>query len=367
MSEEVGYGEGRFWSFSLRKNLVYSFIVLIVLLFVLIFVSYLVNVSRINTMSSVETCGDGGFVGTCSINKPYYCSSDGQLVRNSNFCGCPFNSSKVNGDCYSSYSVAAKEINLRYLLDGKENSFSFSVYGGLDNYLSSLDQSIKYQASEISSRADFKLDKINEDVQREFLMPLVVEIQNRAPDNKDDQARIAISLVQNIPYGQSDKTYSFAGQEVPYSRYPYQVLYDNEGICGEKTELLSFLLREIGYGVSFFYYLDENHEALGIKCPVYESFSNTGYCFIETTAPSIIGDSGINYVDLGNLYSDPELFFISEGLTFGEDNFYEVRDAKRLNRIRSFIDNYGWIGPLRRNLYDRLKIKYKLVDEYYGE
>lgn len=353
--------------FSLNKRFFYFVLVVIFIAALFILTSGFSRIVKENIHSSIHFCGDGSFPGTCSLNKPYYCSEEGVLTYDSDLCGCPTTGdfTKKDGSCVSSYETNSKTVTLYYVLDSQKNSIDFEVYGGLNSYLSSLKQSIEYSDGEISSRADFKISKMDEEVQRNFIMPLVVRIQNIAPDNKDEQARIAISLVQNIPFGESNETYKFAGQEVVYSRYPYQVLYDNMGVCGEKTELLAFILRELGYGVSFFYYSDENHETLGIKCPLEDSFSYTGYCFVETTGPSIITDSEINYVGVGKLESSPELYFISNGLTFGENGFYEYKDGKKFMRIRSLIEKRGWVGPLNKLIFEKLTKKYGLVDEYY--
>ncbi len=74
-------------------------------------------------------------------------------------------------------------------------------------------------------------------------------------DGEDDQAGIAISLVQKIPYdyekmyrcGWTCQGRTFVSGIPP--RYPYQVLYDGRGVCGEKSSLLALLLKEFGFGV----------------------------------------------------------------------------------------------------------------------
>jgi hypothetical protein len=351
--------------FSMNKKLFYFMVVFLIIL-ALVFLGFSFSrIIKLNINNQIPICGDGSFPGTCSVSKPFYCNDEGVLVSSPDICGCPNDFQKEDGFCTSKYKDSPKKISLKYNLNGEENFIEFTAYEGFDSYLYSLKQSITYYDGEDSSRADFKLNKINQEIQREFIMPLVTHINNLDLD-EDDKARVAVSLVQNIPFGESNKTFIFGNQEVAYSRYPYQVLYDNEGICGEKTELLSFLLRELGYGVSFFYYPDENHEALGIKCSIEKSFSNTGYCFVETTGPSIISDNEIIYSDIGQLYSVPELYFISEGLTFGENGFYEFRDANKLQRIRSGVEKRGWIGPLRKFVYEKLREKYGLVDEYYS-
>ncbi len=356
------------FNFSMNKKLFYVIIIALVVIALILLGSFFARTIKDNIHNEIPICGDGSFPGTCSLTKPYYCSEEGVLIYDSELCGCPDKGEfvKNNKHCASVYQTNPHGWTLYYDADNENDSILFEVYGGVNDYLSFLRQSMIYSDGEVFSRADFKLNKMDDDVQKTFLMPLVLQIQNIAPHDRDKQARIAVSIVQNISFGESNKTYSFGGTKLNYSRYPYQVLYDYEGVCGEKTELLAFLLRELGFGVSFFYYPEENHEALGIKCPVEKSFSSTGYCFVETTGASIISDNEINYADIGKLYSIPELYFISEGLTFGEENFYEYRDAKKLQRIRNSVEKRGWLGFFKKRSYEKLREKYGLVDEYYG-
>lgn len=352
-------------NFSIKKNHIIIFLIVVVVLLLAFGGFGIVKNVKDKIFSGTEFCGDGTFYETCSITKPYYCL-DGQLIKNSFNCGCPEGFEKDALDCVSDYKTGEKEIILKYILDGEEYFLDFFVYEGVSDYLSESSQSIIYREGEISSRADFKLNKINDEVQREFLLPLVVEIQNIAPGNKDDQARIAISLVQNIRFGSSNDVVRFGGSEFNYSRYPYQVLYDQEGICGEKTELLAFLLRELGYGTSLFYYNAENHEAFGIKCPMDKSYLNSGYCFVETTGPSVITDDEISYVGVGKLDSVPEIFLISDGESFGSEDFYEKSDARTLQKVRSSIEKNGKLNFFMSRKYEKLKGKYGLVDEYFS-
>ena len=309
-----------------------------------------------------DVCGDGSVYNSCSQVKPYFCS-EGKLIESASFCGCP-EGFELNGEsCFSKYQNNSKKIRLKYTLNGKLDFIDFEVYGNFSDYTSKIPRSISYSGEYNVSRADFKLKAINDGEQRNFLLPLVIEIQNLT-NNKEDQARIAISLVQNIPFGSSNKTYSFLGEKLNHTRYPYEVLYDFKGVCGEKTDLLIFLLRELGYGVSFFYYISENHEAAGVKCPIEESLMNTGYCFIETTSPSIITDDEIAYAAVGKLYSEPEFYFLSDGESLGE-NMEEYKDAEKLIRIRNSIDNRGVIGPFYRKTIEDLTYKYELTEQYY--
>jgi hypothetical protein len=311
-----------------------------------------------------NTCGDGTLYNQCSTTKPYSCS-EGMIVDSASFCGCPEGFAKKNNFCISSYYTNPKRIYLKYTLRGDNYSIGFIVYEGFANYISKVPRSIHYTNGDNSSRLDFKLKAIDEEEQRKFLMPLVIKIQN-ITDNKEDQARIAISIVQNIPFGASNKSSMFGNSIINYSRYPYEVLYDMQGICGEKTDLLAFLLRELGYGTAFFYYPDYNHEALGIECPVKDSLMESGYCFVETTGPAIITDNKISYIGVGKLYTNPEFYIISNGTSFGE-GVYEYSDAQKLIRIRSAIEKRGRINFIRDIIYKNLEKKYGLIDEYHSE
>jgi hypothetical protein len=265
----------------------------------------------------------------------------------------------VQAQEHSQYQIEPKTINLSYFFDGEEREIELTVFRGVVDYISRLSRDIRSNGREMPSRGDFKLKSMNEPVQREFLLPLVFEIQNLT-ESKEDQFRIATSLVQSIPYGYSNNTISFFGTEVNYSRYPYEVLYENEGICGEKTQLLSFLLRELGYEVSLVYYAPENHEAVGIGCSKREGLKGTDVCFVETTARSIVNDQSLVYVDGTTLNSEPEIFKLSEGISLSKRT-KEYRDAKTMDKLRNwkFIIFREW----RMN---RLNEKYGLgsVGEY---
>ena len=71
----------------------------------------------------------------------------------------------------------------------------------------------------------------------------------------------------------------------PSPAYPYETLFEQKGVCSDKSFLAVALLRELGYGAALFEYESANHMAIGVQCPLEYSTNNTGYCFAETTAP----------------------------------------------------------------------------------
>ena len=328
---------------------------LIILVFIIVILLITLFFSFFNE-NKISQCGDGTFEGNCSLRNPYFCLN-GTLIEKASICGCPDVLTKDENSCISKYQTNPKSVILEYVLRGKKGRINFVVYKGMVDYLSKLPKTIYYSSDEKPSRRDFKLQKINEEEQREMILPLVTEIQNIAED-KNDQVRIAVSLVQNIPYRESERNITIGINQINYSRYAYEVLYDAKGACEGKSELLALLLKEMGYSVVLFYYPLENHEVVGIKCPDKYSLKDTGYCFVETTGPSIISNDQEYYSEWMKLSSDPEVIFISEGDSLGY--LYEYKDAKDFIKLNEIVENQGELNIFRHYKWESLKEKYGL-------
>ncbi len=337
-----------------KKKRAIVFLLIFLFLFIALLIIYFYFPSK-------NVCGDGTFYDSCSERKPYFCEQ-GVLIEKASICGCSENLTLEVDSCFSEYQADSKNITLNYILRGEEGEILFTVYGGLSKYVSKLPRSISLGNGDIPSKEDFKLRRLDEKNQEVLLVPLIKKIQNMFETEKD-QVRVAVSLVQKIPFGNSEKIVKVSGSEVDYARYPYEVLYDEEGVCGEKAELLAFILREMGYGVAFLYYPAENHEALAVKCPRRHSVAKTGYCFIETTGPAIMTDDSIEYVGVGELSSKPELIIISEGKSLG-NWWYEFRDANVLMLARHLIEKDSLFASLMYNKVSKLNEKYGLREDY---
>ena len=137
---------------------------------------------------------------------------------------------------------------------------------------------------------------VNESIQRVELQNLASKIKQLTP-NEDDQARIAISLVQNIPYDWN----ALSTNSLDW-KYPYEVLYTNTGVCSQKSMLLVCLLRELGYGCSILEF--SNHAAVGIACPSQYAYYS-GYAFVNTSDHNY--SCYENYVSLGKLPSAQDM------------------------------------------------------------
>lgn len=334
----------------MKKKIFFIYSV-IALLIVFLFIFFYPEVAREKSM-----CSDGTLVNECSLVQPYLCLA-GKLVPKSSICGCDKNSQMFQDVCISSYQTNPKNISLDYTLNSKKGSINFTVYEGVYDYVSKVSSFIDLEKN--PSLLDFRLKNLNEPIQKQFIYPLILQIQ-QITSNKEDQMRIAISIVQNIPFGNSKKSLDIGPISMPYQRKAYEVLYDLQGVCSEKSELLIFLLRGLGYNTAFIYFPLENHEAVGIKCTSKFSIQNTGYCFIETTGPAIISDYKTEYMGNIKLTSTPRIIEISEGLSLYK--IKEFNDAKTLINIREDMRKYGSINPLQHFQFKQIKKKYGLPE-----
>jgi len=179
------------------------------------------------------------------------------------------------------------------------------------------------------------LDVVNDYRQSIYLKDLVARIKSSAA-SPDDQVRIAVSLVQHIPFDTAKADKNDQGRWF-ISSSPYGVLYSNRGKCNEKSQLLAFLLKELGYGTAIFEFPGEGHMAVGVKSPDNFAFRSTGYAYVESTSPSIITDTSIQ---AGSLkirdFSNPVVIRISDGsamTTLGE----EYADARKMSETPAKI------------------------------
>jgi hypothetical protein len=205
----------------------------------------------------------------------------------------------------------------------------------------------------IQENESYYLTYITDSYQNGVLNDIVNTIKNQTTV-PDDQARIAISIVQQIPYD-TNKSINILNSTM---RYPYMVIYDKEGICSEKSMLLAALLQRLGFGVVLYHFDDEKHMAVGIKSPSQYTYKETGYAFIETTVPSIPTDSGGNYTSIGKLTSMPFIYTVSNGRMMNSIGF-EYNDNIEYNSI---INNKNPDLPLDEyKQWQAINKKYGLV------
>ncbi len=100
----------------------------------------------------------------------------------------------------------------------------------------------------------------------------------------DQIVELVMAFVQSIPYDSAKADVILSGTGGT-ANYPYETLYEDKGVCSDKSFLAASLLRALGYGTALFVYESENHMAIGIQCTPQDSSYSSGYCYAETTTP----------------------------------------------------------------------------------
>lgn len=245
-------------------------------------------------------------------------------------------------------STGDKAVFLDFVYKGNKYGIYFIVSRVVHEKLVSISRSLIYgKGKEKITKKDFIFPRLNNQLQREKLLPLVEKIKSLTPD-VHIQARIAISLVQNIPYT----------DVADFEKYPYGVIWEHGGACSEKSDLLLFMLRELGFGTATLIYKNENHRAVGIKCPDKYDVDDSGYCYVEVTTPKIITDNMYGFEGAGTL-TDYEVIRISDGIhlegveeEFTDKNLYYdlinkaeakngVLEKNEYNLYNSILNKYG--------------------------
>jgi len=191
--------------------------------------------------------------------------------------------------------------------------------------------------------------------QREALAPLVKWL-NKKFKKSSDRVRAAVSLVQNIEYDYNKAT----GEEVIASgrghgtRYPYETVYENKGICGEKAFLMVFLFKNLGYGTALITYVSggSSHQIAGVKCADAYDASDTGYCFVDPNYRHMI--------TFGGSYETKTPYLIvpiADGKTFNAKK--DWKDSRKYWSIINSIED-GTYTKKQDKAYKKLIKKYGL-------
>jgi hypothetical protein len=212
-----------------------------------------------------------------------------------------------------------KTTSYYYVINGDRRSIGFTTYGVLSDYLSKESHSY-YNDME----KEVIMELLENNYQNESLQPLLETI-TKSSSNPNDQARIAISLVQHIPYNWN----KYYGTSMDWY-YPYETLYNNIGVCSDKSLLLAYLLNGLGFDTVLFEFSD--HMAVGIKSSPTYDFYDTGYAFIETTRPTIITYVPDTYLSGFRVSPNPHIIHLNGGKKV-LDVSTEYRDAIKMKQL----------------------------------
>jgi len=245
----------------------------------------------------------------------------------------------VSSDSYITHTYA-------YYLEGRSGSIPLALSTEL--YAGYLIKSPRWDPRDNTS---YFLSFTGDPAQAPYVATLADEIREETPD-PDNQARIAANLVQHITYY----------KEIKY-RYPYEVLYEESGVCGEKAMLLAALLKDLGFQSAVLYFVPENHMTAAIGCTAPYDFSNTGYCLIEATRPRIITDDSSTFAGIGRLWSQPEVIPVSNGriLMTADADYYDAREWIALNeKIAETKSTGGYLTQNDRERWYKMDARYDL-------
>ncbi len=154
-------------------------------------------------------------------------------------------------------------------------------------------------------RARYNLAFINDPMQEDFYDAVLGELRRLKVTHRLDSDRYAeliVSMVQHIEYDT---------QAEGDARFPVETFATKRGDCDDKSRLLAGLLAREGYGVATLHFSQENHMAVGIRANDME-YRKTGYAYIETTSPSMIGFPFEDGADV-HLTTVPDAFPIGNG------------------------------------------------------
>lgn len=236
-----------------------------------------------------------------------------------------------------------KTINYPYYNNGRK-FLSFTTFSGLSDYFK--DESHYYYHD---FEDEIVMELLRNDYQDEYLSSFIDQIKHTS-SSKDMQARNTISLVQHIPY---DMTRYYSDESDWF--YPYETLYNNQGVCCDKSILLAYLLEKLGYDVVLFEFSD--HMAVGIKCESGYDFANSGFAFIETTTPTVITYEPDEYIGGFQLTNNPNIIHVSDGgLSLDVSQEYaDAQELKQLNAMGSVLDQSHY------NRWQTISTKYDML------
>jgi hypothetical protein len=245
------------------------------------------------------------------------------------------------------FRQSPKTTSYPYSVEGNRESINFTTYGGLSDYFSKKEDSYRYDFEK-----EVIMEELLENKYQEENMQSLIELMRNKSNNPDDQAKIAISLVQHIPYDKNRRD-NISMHEFEKWDHPYETLYKNKGVCADKSLLLAYLLNELGYDTVLFEF--SSHMAVGVKCSSDYDFYDTGYAFIETTAPEIVTYVPDTYWSGFKVSSNPHIIHLNGGKKV-LDVSTEYRDAikmKQLHAMGKVLDHSNYTEWLRlTNNYD---------------
>lgn len=250
--------------------------------------------------------------------------------------------------------ASPKEISLSCDYNGKLLSIQETLYGSTNEY---------YKSEPKKKTAYFKQNDKDfvfiypEDKAINEITEKIVTLGKINGLNSDQTLDLGACMIQNIPYD-SEKASKILGpnyRNYPISeiipRYPYETLYENSGLCSDKTFLGAAILGGMGYETGILTFEKEKHMALGVGAPAgYTSFG-TKYSIMELTNPGFrVGDIPELDSNIGtttNIIQSKEELDVNSGLKNSENGKApvgtpsDIEDVSTGSKYQRIIERYA--------------------------
>lgn len=169
----------------------------------------------------------------------------------------------------------------------KKYKVTVPLYQSIANNYASISRELTYYGTlpnDVDTRIYTRILDLNDTEGFGELIEFFNATKNNQKLSDEDLAELIISFVQTIPY-------DYKGLENPNQelRTPYETLFDQTGVCSDKTLVAAKILHHFGFGTALFLFDDEKHMSLGLQCPKSTSSYLSGYCYVETTAAEAPG------------------------------------------------------------------------------
>ncbi len=232
-----------------------------------------------------------------------------------------------------------KEIEFQWKYNGKDYKLSKTFYSSLYNFYANRPKTYSYQG-ELSPdwEKDYYAMFLRHTSSDDSISLLATDLQNLGAQRKlnaDQIVELTLAFVQSIPYDHLRAKEILSGNGV--TNYPYETLFENKGVCSDKSFLLANLLSQMGYSTALLAYDDERHMAVGIGCPAEFSSYDSGYCYAETTS------SGFRIGMIPEIDSKEGSAVPMEKKSYSQSSELSQFDAKRLGEPKIISVSSGKI------------------------
>jgi len=225
-------------------------------------------------------------------------------------------------------------VDYAFDFEGKTDTFHVDVQRSLYQGAASAQKSVVRFGS---SHANDWIERyypafIEESHQDAFFSALLAQLRalrDQQHLDSDRYAELLVVFVQSIEYKTDPVNLS--------PKFPVETFVDKNGDCDDKTLLLAGLLSREGYDVAVLLFDAEKHVAIGIKSDGIE-YKNTGYAYVETTAPGFIGMVPDELGQGITLASDPQVFKIGDGTLHYTSGAQVARILQRRTELKAQAD-----------------------------